>query len=137
MNTMHHLGIASLLLLLTSTTTLGQTTSHSLDGKVFAVHFGLQGEAASSADEYIFKDGTFRAVGCDQWGFGEGVVRTSVDEDAIRFQTETTSLEHGNIAWQGVIRGDTIEGTYTWTKKGFFGTKQQDKWFKGTLKNSS
>jgi hypothetical protein len=34
----------------------------------------------------------------------------------------------------GTVEGDSVDATYVWTKKGWFGEKRQEKWLKGTLK---
>ncbi len=58
----------------------------------------------------------------------------SDEGDTIHFEAETESPKHGNIVWKGTVEGDSIDVNYTWSKKGWLGTKTKDKWFKGVLK---
>jgi hypothetical protein len=105
-----------------------------LDGKVFAGPTGKMGKDATETDELKFENGKLYSVGCADWGFGWGAYSTKVEGNNITFEAVTTSPKDGKIAWSGTVNGDTIDAIYIWTKKGWFGEKRQEKWFKGNAK---
>jgi hypothetical protein len=105
-----------------------------LDGKTYTGSTGKLGKAASDEDEIRFMNGKLYSVGCAEWGFSEAAYSAQVSGDTISFEAITTSPKHGKIVWSGTVKGDKVDAIYKWTKKGFFGTRKQDKWFKGTLK---
>jgi hypothetical protein len=105
-----------------------------LDGKTFTGSTGKAGKAASEKEEIRFMNGNFYSVGCAEWGFGEAAYTAQVSGDTVSFEAVTTSPKHGKIVWSGIVKGDKMDATYIWTKKGLFGTRKQEKWFKGTLK---
>jgi hypothetical protein len=89
---------------------LGGETPGVLDGRSYVGKTGEVGKEAAEDEEIS----------------GEG--------DKIHFEAETESPKHGKIVWKGTVEGDSIDVNYTWTKKGWLGTKTKDKWFKGALK---
>jgi hypothetical protein len=99
-----------------------------LDGKAFLISKGEKG------DVLTFEDGKFHSPLCDKWGFGKGDYTTTVAGDAKTFTAKTSSAKHGNIVWSGTVTGDSLEGSRTWTKKGWFRTKTKTKQFTGALK---
>ncbi|MBL8519874.1 MAG: hypothetical protein JNK75_04315 [Betaproteobacteria bacterium] len=109
-----------------------------LDGKVFVADAGIKGQAADEKDDILsFKDGKFHSSSCDQWGYGKGDYKAMQAGDTISFETETFSEKYGRLAWKGVVRGDTIEGTFIqYPKPGFFSRNPApiEHWFKGRLK---
>ena len=98
-----------------------------LDGKVFTTM--LDGKS----DVLTFQDGTFHSSACDEWGFGKGNYSTKTSTDGISFMTVTTSVKDGKMVWRGMIRGETIQGGYVWSKKGWFGKNTKANEFKGNL----
>ena len=109
-----------------------------LDGKVFVADAGEKGKDADEKGDIItFKDGKFHSSSCDQYGYGKGNYKSAAEGDAITFEAETTSDKDGRLAWKGVVRGDTIEGTFThYRKGGFFNSNPApiEHWFKGKAK---
>lgn len=107
-----------------------------LDGKSYTGKSGEKGKEASEDEEIVFSDGKLHSVGCEPWGFNDGEYKAmqSGEDKKIQFEAETESPKHGRIVWKGTVEGDTIDVSYTWTKKGWLGTKTKEKWFKGTLK---
>jgi len=101
--------------------------SHLLDGKIFVTD-------QEKPDELIFKDGTFFSVTCAKWGFKPSPVVASVEGDAIRFKTKSVSAEHGTMAWQGTVKGDTMKVSYEWTKERWYGDAHEIKEFNAILK---
>ena len=109
-----------------------------LDGKVFVVDSGPQGEPADEKDDALtFRDGRFHSKSCDKYGFGTAAYATTTQGSSVVFATETTSEEHGRLAWQGRIDGATIEGTVVhYRKPGFFNRHPEPRklWFKGRIR---
>jgi hypothetical protein len=107
-----------------------------LDGKIFVGDIGDKGKAASDKDEINFKNGRFHSVGCDEWGFGDASYTASKDGDSIRFHAITVSPKDGQIEWDGVVKGDSLEAKYVWTKeRWYWKDAHEEKWFKGNLKD--
>ena len=129
---MQPIGLVLLFLLVTMLSTmtpLSVSAGGALDGKTFTAF--LDGED----DVLTFQDSTFHSLSCDEWGFGTGEYTTEEQGDSISFEVKTTSENDGSLVWKGTVRGDTIKGSYLWTKKGWFGTKTKTKNFEGTIKN--
>lgn len=99
-----------------------------LDGKIFVM------PEDDKKDVLTFAKGKFHSSLCDKYGFGKGNYTTTPSGDGTAFRAETTSARHGNMAWSGVVKGNRLEGSYTWTKKGWFRTKTKTKNFTATLK---
>jgi hypothetical protein len=124
--------ILSLMLILN--TGSGLASEGLLDGKVFTGPTGKMGKDATETEELRFENGKLYSVGCAEWGFGNGAYSTEVEGNNIRFKAVTTSPKNGKIAWSGTVNGDTIDATYVWTKKSWYGERKQEKWFKGNAK---
>jgi hypothetical protein len=115
------------------------SASGALDGKSFLVEQGEKGEKAKGTDTLIFRNGRFRSVGCDKYGFGDGAYITTADGDAVRFVADTTSETKGKMHWEGKVRGDKIDVSYVWTDRSHWykpNPKPLEKWAKGELKKS-
>lgn len=115
---------------------LAGETSGLLDGRSYVGKTGEVGKEAAEDEEIVFRDGKLHSVGCEPWNFNDGEYKAmrSGEGDKIHFEAETESPKHGKIVWKGTVEGDSIDVNYTWSKKGWLGTKTKDKWFKGTLK---
>jgi hypothetical protein len=110
------------------------TSEGILDGKVFAGPTGKVGMDADGTDELQFKNGKMYSVGCTDWDFGWGDYSVKVEGNNITFEAVTTSPKDGKIVWNGTVNGDTVDATYIWTKKAWYGERKQEKWFKGNAK---
>ena len=115
-------------------TGLGLASEGLLDGKVFTGPTGKIGKDATETDELKFENGKLYSVGCAEWGFEWGDYSTKVEGDDIGFEAVTTSPKNGKIVWSGTVKGDTMDATYIWTKKSWYGERKQEKWFKGKAK---
>ena len=100
-----------------------------LDGQRFEVDTGVKGKGAEEKETMEFHGGRFHSVGCDEYRFETGAYSTTKSGDAVAFQSATKSPTEGSISWNGTVRGDAIDGTYTWTKSG---QAPIEYWFKGT-----
>jgi hypothetical protein len=105
-----------------------------LDGKTFVTQSGEKGKQASNKDTFVFRDGRFLSEGCTPWGFGDAPYRHTVEGDAIRFHAETRSPTHGNMVWDGIVRGDAVEATNTWTRQRWYWNIKREYWYRGQLK---
>ena len=89
-----------------------------LDGKVFVGEAGEKGKAADEKNDVItFADGRFHSSACDQFGFNKAEYSVKPDGDGTVFETETVSDKEGRLKWKGVLRGSTLEGTFTHYRK--------------------
>ena len=116
-----------------------ESASGVLDGKTFAVETGDKGKGADDKDTLIFRNGKFRSVGCEKYGFGDGSYTTTAQGDTITFVAEIKSEKKGRISWEGTVRGDKIDADYVWTDKSHWyksNPKPVEKWAKGELKMS-
>ena len=107
--------------------------SHLLDGKKFVGPTGEKGKKIHHEDVLKFSDGKFTSSECFQYGFKGGPYSTIIEDDRIHFQAETISPTHGKMVWQGTLKGDTLDVTYSWTKERWFWTTFREYWFRGTL----
>jgi hypothetical protein len=87
---------------------------HQLDGRTYAIQFKKNGGGSSEKDTLQFRNGRFRSLECDPYGFSDAGYRG----DAQRFSVETGSSTEGRIAWEGTIRGADVKGTFVWTRPG-------------------
>jgi hypothetical protein len=108
--------------------------SSSLDGMTFVAQSGEKGKQASNKDTIVFRNGRFLSEGCNPYGFGNAPYQATVDGATVRFHAETHSPTHGNMVWDGIVRGDTIEATNTWTRKRWYWNIMREYWYKGQLK---
>jgi len=112
-----------------------QAASKALDGKTFIGPTGPKGKGADGEDELIFKDGKVFSVPCANWGFGWADYTVSVEGDAIQFVSVMLSEKHGQIVWQGTVKGEKLDSTFVWTKKRWYWKDaHEESWFKGVLK---
>jgi len=109
-------------------------SSHVLDGKTYFGENGSKGKPADHDDEFIFKDGMFRSTSCDKYEFTEGRYETTETAGIIYFKAATASPSHGQMFWEGQIDGDSLEGTFVWTKERWYWDIRKDYWFKADLK---
>jgi hypothetical protein len=105
-----------------------------LDGKEFVGPTGEKGKAVHHEDVLGFHDGIFTSSECFEYGFKGGPYTATIDGDSIHFQAVTISPTHGKMVWKGTVKGDTLNVTYTWTKKRWLWTTHREYWFTGSLK---
>jgi hypothetical protein len=105
-----------------------------LDGKTFVAQSGEKGKQASNKDTIVFRNGRFLSEGCKPYGFGDAPYQATVDGTTVHFHAETRSPTHGTMVWNGIVQGDTIEATNTWTRKRWYWNIKKEYWYKGHLK---
>ena len=89
-----------------------------LDGRSFHGVFLERGKTSGDADTLIFKDGRFRSIACDQYGYSDASYKTAAVGDAVRFEAETESAKYGKLLWNGVIRGGKLDATAMMVRSG-------------------
>jgi|GEM_PF-1388142 len=106
-----------------------------LDGKSFSGELGLRGKTASATDLLVFNAGMFTSKGCERrCGYTSAKYYVSTKEERIYVVSETPCLKSdATILWQGTVKGDEIEGTFTWKNKRWYWTFEKEFWFKGKL----
>ena len=104
--------------------------SGALDGKTFTGTMGKKGETQGKADDFVFQDGAFESTLCTTFGYGTGAYTAEPAGDAVEFTAETTNQDGGTMQWQGLVKGDAIEGTAVSMENGHV----SESWFRGTLK---
>ena len=110
-----------------------------LDGKSFSGELGLAGKPASATDLLLFNDGMFISKGCEQrCGYTAAEYQIRAVGDHFEVISETPCLKSdATILWQGTVKGNEIEGSFTWTNKRWYWTFQKEFWFKGKLIDSN
>jgi hypothetical protein len=92
--------------------------NNALDGRKFEGVFIERGKTSGDADTLVFKNGRFRSVACDQYGYSDAAYRTSSLGDMTRFEAETESAKYGKLLWTGVVRGGKLDATATMVRAG-------------------
>jgi hypothetical protein len=94
-----------------SATFEGRLANGALDGRTYEVQMiGADGKPQEK-DDLTFAAGSFDSSSCRPFGFIKTAYTTAKDGDAIRFQAVAASAEYPMNHWEGIVRGDTIEGT--------------------------
>ena len=89
-----------------------------LDGATFEGTMTEAGKSKADKDTFVFKDGKFRSTACDAYGFTETPYTAAVSDVDTRFEAVATSPKEGTMKWKGTVKGNMIEGTADWVKKG-------------------
>jgi len=113
----------------------GKRFSSVLDGLAFEGRIGQRGEKESFVDDvWVFEDGMFASTECRKCGFPKGEYWVRFAEDGIHFRTETVCpVTDAALVYEGVVKGDRIEATYTWTKERWYWDIEKKFWFEGEL----
>ena len=88
------------------------------DGRSFHGVFLERGKTSGDADTLVFKDGRFRSVACDRYGYSDAPYKIAAAGDALRFEAETESAKYGKLRWNGVIRGNKLDATAMMVRDG-------------------
>lgn len=116
--------------------TSGTEPAHLLDGLTFVGKNGEKGQPLdpNEDEEFVFEDGHFTSVSCYPYNFGSGEYSARRVGDTIHFEAVTMSPTHGKIAWTGMVKGNTAEATFVWTKQRWYWNTHREYWFKGVRK---
>jgi hypothetical protein len=85
--------------------------TQALDGRSFEGVFIERGKTSGDPDTLIFKNGRFRSIACDRYGYSDAPYKVVAAGDATRFEAETSSPKYGRLVWSGVIRGGKLDAT--------------------------
>ena len=103
-----------------------------LDGKVFIGELGGKGKTRGDRDLFLFDTGKFRSIVCDPYGFKAAPYTAEASSDGVSFSAQAFSPTDGIMTWEGIVRGDSLEGTAWWHRQAE--RAPEEFWFKGSLK---
>ena len=130
----HQVLIFGVILVIMFSTAVAAAQEGLLDGKIFIGRYREKHKRVVTEDELKFMNGEFHSVGYGQKGFNGGVYKASLEADGIYFEAETVSPKNGKIKWRGIVRGDSIEVNYQWSKRGWLSDTKKDYLFNGTIR---
>lgn len=91
------------------------TGMHALDGKRFEVRLIEQGATKGESDTLEFDSGRFHSTACDAYGFSASPYTTQMIDGVLTFRASCTNSAGDRNDWHGTLRGERIEGAFTWT----------------------
>jgi hypothetical protein len=110
-----------------------RTSKHDpLDGLQFKGETGEQGKGDHHKDTITFRDGQFRSLDCENWGFGPAPYSVKKDGESYHFSATLLSPDRGKLEWKGTVTGETAEATFRWLHKRWYWNIDRQYWFKGT-----
>lgn len=110
-------------------------TADPLDGLRFSGQTGEKGKGGHHQDTITFRNGMFRSLDCENWGFGAGSYTSEKKGDAYHFKSTLVSPGRGKLEWTGKILGDKATATFRWTHERWYWTIRRDYWFDGALQS--
>lgn len=110
--------------------------SNALDGLQFKGETGEQGKGDHHEDTITFKDGQFRSLDCENWGFGPAPYSVKKEGNSYRFSATLVSPDRGRLEWNGTITGDAAEATFRWLHERWYWNIDRRYWFKGIRRPS-
>lgn len=128
------LGYAALFLAcsLAGATELPASKRDALDGLYFKGITGEQGKKMDHEDTISFKNGVFRSLDCEGWGFGPAPYSVEKVGDAYEFSATLLSEDRGRLVWKGSIRDGRAEAKFRWLHERWYWDIDRQYWFKGT-----
>jgi len=101
-----------------------------LDGLAFEGEIGEIGGTPFSRDVWMFENGMFVSRRCGGCGKGEYWLRP--EDGGIRFRADKDCAGTTvTLSYTGLVKGDRIEGTFTWTKDRWYGDIEEQFRFEG------
>lgn len=95
---------------------LAKQPTNALDGARFEVQLVEAGKSGEGDPDVLeFAGGRFHSTACDAYGFGSGVCTVTETGETIEFTSLCTNPAGDRNEWHGIVRGDAIEGAFTWT----------------------
>lgn len=119
----------------TATLSAADAPSHAtdpLDGMQFEGLTGEKGKSDHHPDTITFKNGVFRSLACEDWGFGPASYTVEKKGDALHFGSTLLSPKRGRLEWKGKIVGDKATATFRWRHERWYWTIDREYWFEGT-----
>jgi hypothetical protein len=113
-------------------TDMSPSLRDALDGLQFRGETGEQGKGDHHEDTITFRDGQFRSLDCENWGFGPAPYSVKKEGDSYHFSATLLSPDRGRLEWKGTITGDTAKATFRWLHERWYWNIDRQYWFKGT-----
>ncbi|SHG86599.1 hypothetical protein [Marivita hallyeonensis] len=109
-----------------------------LDGLRFDTVMGLQGKPPEFKDYVQFSDGLFMSRECeDRCNYPPSAYLTREVDGGTAFIVEAyCPTKSTTMVWRGAVRGDSVQGTVTWTSKRWYWDTEQVLEFRGNLSES-
>lgn len=106
-----------------------------LDGMSFQSSLGPMGQPADTDDVLIFEDGYFVSEECARrCGYGKAEYWVRTNSEGIQMRAEVPcATSDAVIYWRGTVRGNKIEGSFTWVNKRWYWTFEKEFSFTGQL----
>jgi hypothetical protein len=82
-----------------------------LDGKQFTGDLLEQGKSKGDPDTFVFKDGKFRSVACDAYGFSDAPYTVASEGGKTTFTAVTKNAKGDTMTWKGTVEGEHLAGT--------------------------
>ena len=107
-----------------------------IGGLQFQGQTGELGKGDHHQDTITFKNGQFRSLDCEEWGFGPASYKYMREGDSIHFSATLPSPDRGTLEWNGTIKGEVAEAEFRWRHQRWYGNIDRRYWFKGKLKKT-
>lgn len=106
-----------------------------LDGKSFETRLGPMGEPADVDDLLVFENGQFVSRECERsCGYSKVEYWVRAQADGVQMRADVPCADSGAVMyWRGTVRGNEIEGSFTWVNKRWYWTFEKEFWFEGRL----
>lgn len=102
-----------------------------LDGLRFEGMTGEKDKGDHHPDTITFKNGVFRSLDCENWGFGPASYTVEKNGDAYHFQSTLMSPKRGRLEWKGKIVDGKATATFRWKHERWYGNIDREYWFEG------
>ena len=107
-----------------------------LDGMQFEGMTGEKGKGDHHADTITFRNGTFRSLDCENWGFGPASYTVEKKGDVVHFTSTLVSPKRGRLEWKGKIIDGKATATFRWKHERWYWNIDREYWFEGTPKTA-
>ena len=107
-----------------------------LDGQRFEGMTGEKGKGDHHADTITFKNGVFRSLDCENWGFEPASYTVEKRGDALHFTSTLLSPKRGRLEWKGTIIDGKATATFRWKHERWYWNIDREYWFEGTPKTA-
>ena len=102
-----------------------------LDGLQFKGMTGEKGKGDHHADTITFKNGMFRSLDCENWGFGAASYTVEQKGDVLHFQSVLRSPKRGRLEWIGKVVDGKATATFRWKHERWYWNIDREYWFEG------
>jgi hypothetical protein len=110
---------------------IAQALAENMDGRTFAVDFGLDGKSAAGKDVIRFEDGKMSTQLCIKFGFEPAPYLLRVEGNSIYFHAEMESAAQGMNVFDGRIENGVLKAHAKWAQPRWYWTVHVNSWFEG------